>query len=140
MQHLPSKAEAEQLAGEYFRTVNQVIPLFDQGPFMRQLRRQYSWNPDESPSWWISLNVVLSMSYRERAQGSSDGGGDLQRSLGHVKNALNVVVELFMRTADLSATQGLLESARSAIELVEYIPGFGDFFPWYDIPHQLYTE
>lgn len=33
-----------------------------------------------------------------------------------------------------------LESARSAIELVEYIPGFGDFFPWYDIPHQLYTE
>lgn len=67
VQHLPSKAEAEQLAGEYFRTVNQVIPLFDQGSFMRQLRTQYSWNPDESPSWWISLNVILGMSYRERA-------------------------------------------------------------------------
>lgn len=98
----------EQLAGEFFTKFNQAMPLCDEPSFMRLLERQYSWNPDDSPSWWVLLNVVLAFSYRERAQAASGGSDDWKRSLGHIKNALNVVVELFLRNTDLLAVQGLL--------------------------------
>lgn len=75
---------------------------------MRLVERQFSWNPDDSPSSWALLNVVIAFSYRERAQASTDASSGWKKSLGHVKNALNVVVDLFMRNADLPAVQGLL--------------------------------
>ncbi|PYI02332.1 hypothetical protein BO78DRAFT_454308 [Aspergillus sclerotiicarbonarius CBS 121057] len=105
---LPRKEATVQLAGEYFATFNQAIPLFDEKTFMRSIERQYSWNPDDSASWWISLNIVLAISYRERAHASSDGSDNWRRSLGHVKNALNAVTDVFLRNTDLPAVQGLL--------------------------------
>lgn len=72
------------------------------------MERQFSWNPDDSPSSWALINVVIAFSYRERAQASVDPSGDWKKSLSHVKNALNVVVDLFLRNADLPAVQGLL--------------------------------
>ena len=78
---------------------------------MKLVQRQFSWNPDESPSWWASFNVVLAFGYMERAQKSPDGSDNIQKSLGHIKNALNVVMELFMRTADILAAQALLSLA-----------------------------
>lgn len=64
--------------------------------------------PDESPFSWALLNVVIAFSYREISQASSEGSGDWKSSLGHIKNALNVVMDLFLRHADLPAIQGLL--------------------------------
>ena len=97
-----------ELVREFFETFNKAIPLFNETLFMRLFERQFSWNPEESPSWWASFNIVLAFAYRERAQESSIRSEDWERSLGHVKNALNVVVELFMRNGDLLAVQGLL--------------------------------
>ncbi|PWY68499.1 hypothetical protein BO94DRAFT_300728 [Aspergillus sclerotioniger CBS 115572] len=105
---LPHKHVTMQVLGEYFATFNQAIPLFDEASFMRAVNRQYSWNPDDSASWWISLNIVLAMSYRERTHASPDGSDNWKRSLGHVKNALNAVTDVFLRNTDLSAVQGLL--------------------------------
>ena len=99
------------LIGEFFNKYNRAIPLFNESSFMRLVQRQFSWNPDESPSWWASLNVALAFGYMERAQKSPDGNDNMQKSLGHIKNALNVVVELFMRTADILAAQALLSLA-----------------------------
>lgn len=95
---------------EFFTTFNQAIPLFDETSFMNRLERQFSWNPDDSPSWWVSLNIVLAFSYRERAQMSadSDGTDNWQACFGHVRNAMNAVVEVFMRNTDLLAVQGIL--------------------------------
>ncbi|RAL02811.1 uncharacterized protein BO80DRAFT_351008 [Aspergillus ibericus CBS 121593] len=107
-QPLPSKKAAQQLAREYFSTFSQAIPLFDETTFMRSIDRQYSWNPDDSASWWIALNIVLAISYRERAHASSDGSDNWRKSLGHVKNALNAVTDVFLRNTDLLAVQGLL--------------------------------
>ncbi|KFZ11970.1 hypothetical protein V502_07321 [Pseudogymnoascus sp. VKM F-4520 (FW-2644)] len=107
-QPLPCKSLAVELVREFFETFNKAIPLFNETSFMRLFKRQFSWNPEESPSWWVSFNIVLAFAYRERAQESSVGSEDWERSLGHVKNALNVVVELFMRNGDLLAVQGLL--------------------------------
>ncbi|KAJ5920999.1 hypothetical protein N7466_009325 [Penicillium verhagenii] len=107
-QALPSKKDTLALVDEFLTTFNQAIPLVDDKPFLRLVERQFSWNPDESPSSWALLNVVLAFSYRERAQTASDNSHSWRVSLGHVKNALNVVVELFLRNADLSAIQALL--------------------------------
>ncbi|GKZ30521.1 hypothetical protein AbraIFM66950_009360 [Aspergillus brasiliensis] len=105
---LPCKDITVQLAKEYFATFNQAIPLFEEASFMRSVNRQYSWNPDDSASWWISLNIVLAIAYRERAHASSGAGDNWKKSLGHVKNALNAVVDVFLRNTDIAAVQGLL--------------------------------
>jgi hypothetical protein len=72
------------------------------------VNRHFSWNPSENPSWWAALNIVLALGYRQRAESSGASSDDWQRCLGHVKNAMNVVTELFMRTCDLLAVQALL--------------------------------
>ncbi|KAJ5933559.1 hypothetical protein N7454_005888 [Penicillium verhagenii] len=107
-QALPSKEATLALVDEFLTTFNQAIPLVDDKPFLRLVERQFSWNPDESPSSWALFNVVLAFSYRERAQTASDNSHSWKISFGHIKNALNVVVELFLRNADLSAIQALL--------------------------------
>ncbi|KAF7586057.1 hypothetical protein BBP40_009623 [Aspergillus hancockii] len=107
-QPLPSKTITTQLVGEYFNNFNRVIPLFDEATFLRLVDKQFGWNPDESPSWWAALNVVLASAYRERAQKLPDGSDEWQKSMGHIRNAMNVVVEFFMRAADLLAVQAML--------------------------------
>ncbi|PYH68881.1 uncharacterized protein BO88DRAFT_389218 [Aspergillus vadensis CBS 113365] len=105
---LPCKNTTVQLVREYFATFNQAIPLLEEASFMRSVDRQYSWNPDNSASWWISLNIALAISYRERAHASSDPSDNWKKSLGHVKNALNAVVDVFLQNTDIAAVQGLL--------------------------------
>lgn len=107
-QPLPGKDLTLQLVEEYFADFNQAIPLFSKPSFMKLLERQFSWNPDESPSWWAALNVVLALAYRRRAQATNEDGDTWQQSLAHVKNAMNVTVEFFMRAADLLAVQAIL--------------------------------
>ncbi|KAI9041069.1 uncharacterized protein KD926_007338 [Aspergillus affinis] len=107
-QPLPSKPVTMKLVEEYFAEFNQLIPLFNKPSFMRLLKRQFSWNPDESPSWWASLNVVLAFAYRERAQAADENGENWQLSLAYIKNAMNVTVEFFMRAADLLTVQAML--------------------------------
>ncbi|OGM40634.1 hypothetical protein ABOM_010711 [Aspergillus bombycis] len=107
-QQLPPKPITLQLVSEYFGGFNRAIPLFDEATFTRLVDKQFGWNPDESPSWWASLNVVLASAYRERAQKLPDGSEEWQKSMGHIRNALNVIVEFFMRAADLLAVQAML--------------------------------
>ncbi|QRD92426.1 fungal-specific transcription factor domain-containing protein [Aspergillus flavus] len=107
-QTLPPKATTTQLVSEYFGSFNRAVPLFDEATFTRLVDKQFGWNPDENPSWWASLNVVLAISYRERAQKLPDGSEEWQKSMGHIRNALNVIVEFFMCSADLLAVQAML--------------------------------
>ena len=105
---LPSKIVILELVQEYFATFNKALPLFDAESFLGMVNRHFSWNPSESPSWWAALNIVLALGYRQRAESSGASSDDWQRCFGHVKNAMNVVTELFMRTCDLLAVQALL--------------------------------
>ncbi|KAJ5712280.1 hypothetical protein N7493_008748 [Penicillium malachiteum] len=105
---LPPREATLTLVTEFLTNFNHTVPLVDDTSLRRLVEKQFSWNPDDSPSSWVLLNVVIAFSYRERAQASFDASGDWQRSLGHVRNALNVLVDLFMCNADLAAVQGLL--------------------------------
>ncbi|KAI2703525.1 transcriptional regulator family: Fungal Specific TF [Penicillium roqueforti] len=107
-QPLPSKAIILDLIREYFDTFNKALPLFGPESFMPMVSRHFSWNPNESPSWWAAFNIVLAFAYMRRAESSGATSDDWQKCLGHVKNAMNVVTELFMRTCDLLAVQALL--------------------------------
>jgi hypothetical protein len=107
-QPLPSREATLRLVTDFLANFNNIIPLVDDSALMRLVERQFSWNPDDSPSSWILLNVVIAFSYRERAHGSTNASCDWQKSLGHIKNALNLLVDLFLRNADLAAIQGLL--------------------------------
>ncbi|KAJ5977272.1 hypothetical protein N7501_000614 [Penicillium viridicatum] len=107
-QPLPPKAVILDLVHEYFDTFNKALPLFGPEGFMGMVSRHFSWNPNESPSWWAAFNIVLAFAYMQRAESSGASSDDWQKCLGHVKNAMNVVTELFMRTCDLLAVQALL--------------------------------
>ncbi|CAG7938718.1 unnamed protein product [Penicillium nalgiovense] len=107
-QPLPPKAVILDLVHEYFNTFNKALPLFGPESFMGMVSRHFSWHPNESPSWWAAFNIVLAFAYMQRAESSSASSDDWQKCLGHVKNAMNVVTELFMRACDLLAVQALL--------------------------------
>ncbi|KAJ5373861.1 hypothetical protein N7517_005867 [Penicillium concentricum] len=107
-QPLPSKAVILDLVREYFDTFNKAVPLFGPESFMAMVSRHLSWNPNESPSWWAAFNIVLAFAYMQRAESSGASSDDWQKCMGHIKNAMNVVTELFMRTCDLLAVQALL--------------------------------
>lgn len=107
-QLMPSREATLAMVTDFLANFNHTIPLVDDTSLMRLVERQFCWNPDNSPSSWILLNVVIAFSYRERAEASVDSSSDWQKSLGHVKNALNVLADLFLRNSDLAAVQGLL--------------------------------
>lgn len=107
-QSLPSKEATLNLVSEFLSIFNHTIPLVGETSIRKLAEKQFSWNPDDNPSSWALLNVVLAFSYKERAQASANANNDWQRSMGHIKNALNVLVELFLRNADLPAVQALL--------------------------------
>lgn len=85
-----------------------MIPLIEDVSFLGLVEKQYSWNPDDSSSWWVLFNVVLAFSYADRAKSSLDGSGNWKKSLGHIKNALDAAMGLFLQISDLRAVQGLL--------------------------------
>ncbi|PYH86689.1 hypothetical protein BO82DRAFT_324914, partial [Aspergillus uvarum CBS 121591] len=105
---LPSKPLVLELVGEYFDSFNSFTPLFNSISFMRLLDRQFSWNPDNSPSWWGALNVVLAFAYRHRAEKAGDGEDEWPQCMGHIRNAMSVTTELFMRTSDLLTVQTMV--------------------------------
>ncbi|KAL4874837.1 hypothetical protein BJY04DRAFT_233247 [Aspergillus karnatakaensis] len=107
-QPLPTKSLFLELVDEYFRTINVVSPLFNQTNFMKLVNRHFSWNPDTSPSWWGALNVVLAFAYRNRAEKPGNSGDEWSKCIRHIKNAMNVTTELFMRTCDLLAVQTMI--------------------------------
>ncbi|KAJ4265315.1 hypothetical protein NW762_004600 [Fusarium torreyae] len=107
-QPLPSKPLLLELVKEYLSTFNQALPIFDQTNLMKLVDRQFSWNPNSSPSWWAVLNMVLAFAYRNRAEKFSDGEDNWRSCIGHVKNAMSVTAELFMRTCDLLAVQAMI--------------------------------
>lgn len=107
-QPLPPKEATLMLVDEFRTTFNNIIPLVGDTSLIRLVDRQFSWNPDDSPSSWILINVAIAFAYRERAEAATEASSDWKESLSHVKNALNVVVDIFLRNADLPAVQGLL--------------------------------
>ncbi|KAL4795201.1 hypothetical protein BDV19DRAFT_399046 [Aspergillus venezuelensis] len=107
-QPLPTKSLFLELVDEYFRTINVVSPLFNQTSFMKLVNRHFSWNPDTSPSWWGALNVVLAFAYRNRAEKPGNSGDEWSKCIRHIKNAMDVTTELFMRTCDLLAVQTMI--------------------------------
>ncbi|KAF4944785.1 hypothetical protein FSARC_14583 [Fusarium sarcochroum] len=107
-QPLPTKPLLLELVQEYFATFNQVLPIFNQANFMSLVDRQFSWNPNSSPSWWAVFNMVLAFAYRNRAEKFSEDGDNWRNCIGHVKNAMSVTTELFLRTCDLLAVQGMI--------------------------------
>lgn len=75
---------------------------------MKLVDRHFSWNPNNSPSWWGALNIVLAFAYRNRAEKPDNSGDEWQKCIGHIKNAMSVTTELFMRTCDLLAVQTMI--------------------------------
>lgn len=105
---LPPKHLLQELVCEYFQSVNLITPLFEPAAFMKFLDRQFSWNPSGNSSWWAALNTVLAFAYRNRAEKSDNSGDEWCKCLGHIKNAMSVVADLYMRTCDLLAVQAMI--------------------------------
>ncbi|KAJ5996417.1 hypothetical protein N7499_007266 [Penicillium canescens] len=123
---LPSKSETLELVHGYFETFNRAVPLFRPENLMMQVNRHYSWNPNEGSSWWAAFNIVLAFAYKQRAEGSGCSSDDWQKSIGHVRNAMNVVTKLFMRTCT-SLSKGCSAwhftfKGRRTLNLCSYFP------------------
>ncbi|KAF4415454.1 transcriptional activator Mut3p [Fusarium acutatum] len=110
MKPLPSWTEAFSLVSEFFTHEHQVFPCFDAPAFMCLLGQQYSDACTESPAWWVSLNSVLAIAQRRRAEAAqSPEAEDL--AWAYASNALAGTWDVLMRSTQLSSVQALLAIA-----------------------------
>lgn len=62
----------------------------------------------DDPTWWATLNVVLSLANRLRAMNTLDSKEHNHKAWGYLQNALDVVTNLNVDDTDLMGVQALL--------------------------------
>lgn len=77
---------------------------------MALLGQEYSGSHVRSPSWWISLNAVLAISYRRRAETAQTPGAE-ERSWACAATALSATLDVLMRDTQLASVQALVSLA-----------------------------
>ncbi|XEV00963.1 hypothetical protein FSHL1_006250 [Fusarium sambucinum] len=110
MKPLPSWSEAFSLVSEFFTHEHQTFGCFNPPTFMSLLGQQYSETGTDSPSWWVSLNSVLAIAQRRRAE-AAQSVADEDLAWGYASNALAGTTEVLMRSTQLSSVQALLAVA-----------------------------
>ncbi|KAF5627065.1 DUF1446 domain protein [Fusarium sp. NRRL 52700] len=110
MKPLPSWTEAFSLVSEFFAHEHQVFPCFNAPAFMCLLGQQYSGTCTESPAWWVSLNSVLAIAQRRRAEAAQSAEAE-DLAWSYASNALAGTWDVLMRSTQLSSVQALLAIA-----------------------------
>ncbi|TGJ71367.1 hypothetical protein EYR41_003333 [Orbilia oligospora] len=109
---LPSKAEAESYAQEYFSTVNLLFPLYHQASFESLLEEQYSDNPPKGTGWYASLNMVLAVGSRIRGSKlKTPSAAEDSRGWKLFQNAMCMYPVLTLQNTDIHSIQALLAMA-----------------------------
>ncbi|RVD80599.1 uncharacterized protein DFL_008493 [Arthrobotrys flagrans] len=109
---LPSKAEAESYAQEYFSTVNLLFPLYHQESFESLLEEQYSDNPPKGTGWYASLNMVLAVGSRIRGSKlKTPSAAEDSRGWKLFQNAMCMYPVLTLQNTDIHSIQALLAMA-----------------------------
>ncbi|EPS44284.1 hypothetical protein H072_1723 [Dactylellina haptotyla CBS 200.50] len=109
---LPSKAEAEAYAKEYFSTVNLLFPLYHQETFESMLEEHYSDNPPKGSGWFASLSMVLAMGSRIRGSKLKTPSADEEsRGWKLFQNAMCLYPVLTLQNTDILSIQALLAMA-----------------------------
>ncbi|KAG5744281.1 hypothetical protein H9Q69_000031 [Fusarium xylarioides] len=108
MKPLPSWTEAFSLVSEFFTHEHQVFPCFNAPAFICLLGQQYSCT--ESPAWWVSLNSVLAIAQRRRAEAAQSAEAE-DLAWAYASNALAGTWDVLMRSTQLSSVQALLAIA-----------------------------
>ncbi|KAF5583994.1 transcriptional activator Mut3p [Fusarium pseudocircinatum] len=110
MKPLPSWTEAFSLVSEFFTHEHQVFPCFNAPAFMCLLGQQYSGACTESPAWWVSLNSVLAIAQRRRAEAAQSAEAE-DLAWAYASNALAGTWDVLMRSTQVSSVQALLAIA-----------------------------
>ncbi|KAH7003083.1 fungal-specific transcription factor [Fusarium venenatum] len=110
MKPLPSWTEAFSLVSEFFTHEHQAFGCFNPPTFMALLGQHYSGTGTDSPSWWVSLNAVIAIAQRRRAE-AAQSAADEDLAWGYASNALAGTSEVLMRSTQLSSVQALLAVA-----------------------------
>lgn len=105
---LPPWSQALALVKEFFDEEHTALPLFHEPSFMILLGRQYSDRPPDNPAWWASINAVLAIATRRRAEQSQETSTESDAAWGYAANALGAVLEIMMRNTQLISVQALL--------------------------------
>lgn len=108
---LPPWTEAFSLVSEFFAHEHQAFPCFHPPTFMAHLGQQYSGTPTERPAWWASLNAVLAIAQRRRAEKAQDPSADEGLAWCYAANALGATLDILMRNTQLLSVQALLSIA-----------------------------
>lgn len=87
-----------------------ALPLFHPPAFMSMLGKQYCGDFDGGPAWWTSINAILAISQRRRAEERDSADPDAAY-WGYAANALDTILDVLMRATQLMSVQALLALA-----------------------------
>ncbi|KAK1982995.1 fungal-specific transcription factor domain-containing protein [Colletotrichum cereale] len=107
---LPPLEDMMPVIEEFFGQYNTIMPLFDQGTFMRMLSDWYSPSSQQSPAVWAAINIVMALGYRcsLKEPGDFQTLADDQKVLQHMRNVQSAVSDLVTREEDLLGVQVLV--------------------------------
>ncbi|KIW19543.1 hypothetical protein PV08_00115 [Exophiala spinifera] len=108
---LPAWTEAFSIVSEFFSHEHQVFPCFHPPSFMTLLGQYYSGTPPQNPAAWASLNAVLAIVQRRRAEIACDPSESHELAWAYAANALSAVLDILMRNTQLLSVQALLAVA-----------------------------
>jgi hypothetical protein len=92
---------------DYFGIFNRVLHLYDSATFDQYFVMQYSNIPPENASWYASINLVLCIGSRCRANERHLAPEEPTRAWGYFQNAMSVVPELIFRNPTTMSIQAL---------------------------------
>lgn len=103
---LPNLQVVLPLVEEYFTHINNMIPLFHEGRFMRRLLKWYDAPSERIPATYAAINVVLALSiWHDPAKKSAEDYEFMHRC---VENTQSVLCSLVTRDQDLIGVQAIL--------------------------------
>ncbi|KAF7561067.1 hypothetical protein G7046_g3059 [Stylonectria norvegica] len=107
--YLPPLEEILPVVDHYFVTHNVIVPLFNQGAFMRMLNGWYNLHAPRDRGTWAAVQIVMALGYRTPKTGATETTTiQIQLANQCLRNAQAAVSDLVTRDEDLVGIQILL--------------------------------
>lgn len=104
---LPPMEDVLSLVGDFFAGCNNILPLYHEETFMKQLYDNIA-APSESAGWWVSISTVLALGHISRMRSTFFPQEQERQAWEYMKNAMAIQSDFPTLDFDLLSVQALI--------------------------------
>ncbi|KAF4542472.1 uncharacterized protein LTHEOB_7664 [Lasiodiplodia theobromae] len=107
---LPPMEDVLSLVGDFFAGCNNILPLYHEETFMKQLYENMA-GASESAGWWASISTVLALGHISRMRSTFFPQEQERQAWAYMKNAMAIQSDFPTLDFDLLSVQALIGMA-----------------------------